>query len=860
MDTRKRRIVVDDDVDASSLTSPKRAKRNEYASTSSSVSRFPRTPGAPIASTSWSSSSPSKATRTPLTFPTATPKKTPYTPYPLQPSDSPSNPFGRKRAQRLIRSLPPPSSFSKHVALRFQLVRIPKKGTSKNAVNAMAMSHRQGGVYRIARVPLNYTFVHLRCLIAWLFNVPASYASNGLDINHPQEDGSDYLFEVKNKIDIYGPLYKPGQIKAKSGVTLVKLSNVHDPARRWKSKYGFGLDTEDDEDEEDELDEDDETEEEEDTAKDGDDQDWKWVDEEDFTIGHCFPKGLKADIGIIYHHSPTTQIHITVNKNLLPRQRGISNTPFIFGARGYVHLSPAPLPRPLFSKSILNTLSSSPAPASIHTRNREVAPLPTAFRPRASNTQVKEDIRAASKARAIVKLKSPTPPPRKAMEPAMFKKLKSPPPPPHITMDEDLTDTDADGEAEGEEDEDEDECDLHEFDATHPFFYTQGSSPSKPVPLLVDEDENDEEDNEEEGEEEERPEVIYVADSDEEEEQAQANEEEEEQSVIVISDSEEEETSYHGKASSSLPYHLREDQNRTMDTEKFNDPPYLFAKYLLEYMDPKGYQSMRAAIRKGELDEEEVFTGGVDGCEGDDPFDQDDDDDDVVEVQRKRKEKARLEKEKEQQKRRKIEQEEEDEDEDEDMQPSFHVIEDEEEEEDQEEEEETEVQLQIECDSQESSLGTGSTPSLATNASASSSLPPSSPPRASSPASQYTPYHYSGGAFSLSTGSLPDLLLSSEVILSEHYPNKKYTFTPAPPRARSKRMRIERLEKRLAKAKNGEFLRVNDENVEVKAEEEVDELAGDDGEEMVVEIVAESNANKGKPGEVWDPFGDEEEL
>lgn len=226
---------------------------------------FPQTP-AP------SSRSPSYGKSTP---------RTPYTPYPLRPSDSPSNPFGRKRTQRLLQSLPPTSSFSKHIALRFQFVR-----------RAPSISPRQGGVYRIVQVPLNYTLVHLKCLISFLFNTPASYHKNGA-INGANDD---HLFEVKSKVTMYSPLYKPGQMR--SGHTTVKLSNVRDPCR-WRSQYGYGNDSEDDE-----LDDSEEDREEmnENVDEEGAEEqdDWKWEDEEDYTLGHVWPGGLDIHRALIY--------------------------------------------------------------------------------------------------------------------------------------------------------------------------------------------------------------------------------------------------------------------------------------------------------------------------------------------------------------------------------------------------------------------------------------------------------------------------------------------------------------------------------------------------------------------------------
>ena len=80
---------------------------------------------------------------------------------------------------------------------------------------------RQGGMSCIIHISMNYTFSHLHCLIAWLFNTPAHYANekNGLG------DAEDYLFEVKTKAKLYSPL--------KGSMMAVKLLNVHDPGGVW---------------------------------------------------------------------------------------------------------------------------------------------------------------------------------------------------------------------------------------------------------------------------------------------------------------------------------------------------------------------------------------------------------------------------------------------------------------------------------------------------------------------------------------------------------------------------------------------------------------------------------------------------
>ncbi|KAF9450199.1 hypothetical protein P691DRAFT_810954 [Macrolepiota fuliginosa MF-IS2] len=255
----------------------------------------------------------------------STPLKTPHTPYPPRPFDSPGNPFGRKRIKHLIRTLPESTSFSKHLPLRFQFIRTG------------SASPRQGGVYRVVQVPLSYTFTHLCCLIAWLFG--------GL----PSQEGADeHLFEVKKDASIYSHLYKPGQVK--SGQTWVKLSSSQNPYRYRTDDLNDG----EEDPQEDQLESDvkralEEDEEESDDCEDEELEDWKWEDEEEFTVGHAWPKGPDLERAIIYHHSLTTQIHITINQTDIPRRKGRSNTPYVFSARGRVWLSPPPLPRPIFA-------------------------------------------------------------------------------------------------------------------------------------------------------------------------------------------------------------------------------------------------------------------------------------------------------------------------------------------------------------------------------------------------------------------------------------------------------------------------------------------------------------------------------
>ncbi|KDR72619.1 hypothetical protein GALMADRAFT_252775 [Galerina marginata CBS 339.88] len=939
--SRKRNADDSEDVALLDVQSPRKRTKTPFQP-------FPPMPvvASGSSSSSWTSSSPSRVKAT-AAAPFATPR-TPYTPYPLQPSDSPSNPFGKNRNAQLTRSLPPESSFKKHVALRFQFVRT---GKGKESV----MSPRQGGVHRIARVPLNYTFVHLRCLIAWLFNTPAAYASAGAtSLNGGAGDG--YLFEVKDNATVYSPLYKPGQVK--SGVTIVKLSNVRDPVKRWRARCGFGFGSEEDEDE---LSEEDDEEEDRSSeiGADEESEDWKWADEEDFTLGHAFPQGLNPEIAIIYHHSPTTQIHITVNKLLLPRQRGIANAPHVFTARGRVHLSPAPLPRLVFgtSTSILQSLSSSsparPSPprpritrarvSALTAATKASGAMPVTFAPEVAPRAKGKD---KGKGKAVVRLRSLTPPYRapagrklfprrdptpKAKPAVKARKLRSPPPPARADEDEDedveLTDADADGDTDPEHQDREKEPDsdgLHPFDATHPFFHAQGSSPLKPVPDLASSPlfssgSNSNTNNA-------KRVVVLVPDSDDE----QGQEPDHNLPSPVTSEDEDDSPS------------CEEEPHKTLNPDKWNAPPFAFARYLLEYMDPQG---TALAVARGEVFDASFFREMAQGQEDTvvDPFDADDDDDDEEWERKKgdRKEDERKEAARKKEEERKKEKagrekggkgktERDEESEDEDMEEvdmtGDQSTENEEDEDDDEvaeervernpdlkrkrsirwtseekererdrrltryllenhedddteeeggdemelEDDEHDQEHENEHESQEHTQG--STPGLTTGSSrGASSLPPSSPPRASSPTfeplfplssfdtDEPASHLYSNRAHASSTSSLPDPSDFSSIV-SAHYPNKKYTQTPAPPRAWTKRLRIERLEKRLERGKRGSYLTKYDEvdggaAGEEGKEAEVDELAGDDEvkEEKWTKPVL-------KPGEVWDPFGDEEEI
>ena len=143
-----------------------------------------------------------------------------------------------------------------------------------------------------------------------------------------------------------------------------------------------------------------------------------------------------------------------------------------------------------------------------------------------------------------------------------------------------------------------------------------------------------------------------------------------------------------------------------------------------------------------------------------------------------------------------------------------------------------------------------SSPGLTHRNSSSSSQAPSSPfPPTSSPPHELDLFRSPSVAASI----FPDVEVFS---LEQHYPNTKYTNTPAPPKERTHRRRIERVQKRMEKMKREGWLCARDESVSDEDQKnEVDELAGDDDGTQEKWVKQEL-----KEGEVWDPFGDELEV
>lgn len=93
--------------------------------------------------------------------------------------------------------------------------------------------------------------------------------------------------------------------------------------------------------------------------------------------------------------------------------------------------------------------------------------------------------------------------------------------------------------------------------------------------------------------------------------------------------------------------------------------------------------------------------------------------------------------------------------------------------------------------------------------------------------------------------------IASSLPQAPSFPMSAFGCTPAPPQAQWQRLRIERVSKRMERLKKGEWMCARDEDLE--EENPVDELAEDGGDKPFVRPVL-------KPGEVWDPFGDEDEI
>ncbi|KAL0958053.1 hypothetical protein HGRIS_000230 [Hohenbuehelia grisea] len=308
-----------------------------------------------------SSSFDSSASRTPSSFAS------------LTPMDTPSNPLGLRHRQSMLWSLPDQSSFSDHIPLRFQLVQcvpprsgkgkgkmartpatssqnVPKPGEKITINPAITIRHDREGVNRIVQVPRNYTFLHVRRLIMFLFGGIGGESieiecGDEQDIDVPRtrpkarDDNEPYVFEVFRNIDMYAPKARPGEIR--EGELWTRLSNAQEARKVEESQSG-------------------DTEEEINdffrgstalrkvlasassqapSTSDADIEECSWKSEDELDLFSIWPKGCNYHSrGIVYRHNASTQIHISVPHDPPARQKCMDNLPRVFSARGLVRL------------------------------------------------------------------------------------------------------------------------------------------------------------------------------------------------------------------------------------------------------------------------------------------------------------------------------------------------------------------------------------------------------------------------------------------------------------------------------------------------------------------------------------------
>ncbi|KAL0061839.1 hypothetical protein AAF712_011281 [Marasmius tenuissimus] len=157
-----------------------------------------------------------------------------------------------------------------------------------------------------------------------------------------------HLFEIRKNVVMWSKSYRPGTIKRST--VKIRLSSVGDPYRyreEWEGDADDALDADADGDtdkeEKDELGED---------GSGKEEGEPRWEAEEDFTLEHVFNSPDDDDededdvtprmkpVGIVYYHSNSTQIHITLNTAPVQSRKGKGNTPTVFKARGHVYLNP----------------------------------------------------------------------------------------------------------------------------------------------------------------------------------------------------------------------------------------------------------------------------------------------------------------------------------------------------------------------------------------------------------------------------------------------------------------------------------------------------------------------------------------
>ncbi|KZT04753.1 uncharacterized protein LAESUDRAFT_750932 [Laetiporus sulphureus 93-53] len=304
------------------------------------------------------------------------------------PSDSPSNPFSMKRSLVAL-TLPQPTRFSQHLALRFQLVydgpRSKADRTLKNQLH---------NVFRIVQVPKSYTLRHIHHLVLFLFATdtcldapltskaptkrhrskrlidmmrvageglagkgarrePASGIWRGRSatpdysltlrpaVSSAVPDGwIGHVFEVRSGIQFSGSNERP-KIKPNTGRVRKRASSVRERilfrdlydqeyAALYPEESFASSSASSDLDVVSSVDE---------TGFEDDacgTAGWMWEAEDDYTLEKvwCGSVQLGLQEGIIYRHLPGISVQITINRTNVPVRRGRGNQPYVFKWRG----------------------------------------------------------------------------------------------------------------------------------------------------------------------------------------------------------------------------------------------------------------------------------------------------------------------------------------------------------------------------------------------------------------------------------------------------------------------------------------------------------------------------------------------
>ena len=140
---------------------------------------------------------------------------------PSTPSDSPSNPFGKCRLSK-TRPLPRATSIDDHLVLRFQLL---SDGHS---------------VFRIATVPMNYTFWHLSNLIQFLFGWKGVRRERDPYNKHLKiERKVEHIFSIQKDIVLFTTAQRVGIVKRGRTAAYIAGDDIKDIRLQMKEDVRF---------------------------------------------------------------------------------------------------------------------------------------------------------------------------------------------------------------------------------------------------------------------------------------------------------------------------------------------------------------------------------------------------------------------------------------------------------------------------------------------------------------------------------------------------------------------------------------------------------------------------------------------